>query len=151
MTKPKQTYKRPTLTGWAAPLFVGPFLSMVAAVSLFAWLGPEWKYVSRWVVFGVGLAAGSIVSFVYTLLLGLIDVLLLAVRVRTLPTGKNAWLASFGSTLAFLGSYLLIKPWAMYKAGPWVVVGALVVPMLVSAIAARVLYGARVLKSDDKK
>jgi len=114
-----------------------------------AW--PEWKYVSRWVVFGVGLAAGSIVSFVYTLLLGLIDVLLLAVRVRTLPTGKNAWLASFGSTLAFLGSYLLIKPWAMYKAGPWVVVGALVVPMLVSAIAARVIYGARVLKSDDKK
>jgi hypothetical protein len=39
----------------------------------------------------------------------------------------------------------------MYKAGPWMVVGALVIPMLVSAVSARVFFGARVLKADDKK
>jgi hypothetical protein len=103
--------------------------------------------VNRWVVWGIGMLAGSIVAFTYMLLLALIDVLLLAIRVRQLPTGKRAWASAFGSPLVFLGSYAVLEPWAYWKGGPWTVLGIVVVPMIVTAIVSRVFFGAKFEKS----
>jgi hypothetical protein len=142
-----ERYERPTIKGWVAPLLLAPWASVYAAVSLFAAFGPEFKYVNRWVVWGIGMLAGTLVSFVYMLLLALIDVLLLAVRVRQLPTGKKAWLSAFASPLAFLGSYAVLRPWTYWKQGPWVVLGVVVVPMIVAAIASRLFFGSKLRRS----
>ena len=140
-------YVRPTIKGWVAPLLLAPWASIYAAVSLFAAFGPEFKYVNRWVVWGIGMLAGSIVAFTYMLLLALVDVLLLAVRVRQLPTGKRAWASAFASPLVFLGSYAVLEPWAYWKGGPWTVLGIVVVPMIVCAIGSRVVFGAKLEKA----
>ena len=146
-TKDTGRYERPTIKGWVAPLLIAPWLSVYGAVSLFAAFGPEFKYVNRWVVWGIGMLAGTIVSFVYMLLLALIDVLLLAIRVRQLPAGKKAWLSAFASPLAFLASYAVLRPWNYWKGGPWVVLGMVVIPMLVAAIVSRVMFGSKIQKS----
>lgn len=146
-TKDTERYSRPTIKGWAAPLLIAPWASIYGAVSLFAAFGPEFTYVNRWVVWGIGMLAGTVVAFVYMLLLALIDVLLLAVRVRQLPAGKNAWLSAFASPLAFLASYAVLRPWNYWKGGPWVVLGMVVVPMVIAAIVSRVAFGSKIQKS----
>jgi len=142
-----ETYKRPTVGGWLTPLLLGPWLSIFAAVTLYAFLGPEWKYVSRWIIWGVGMLCGGLLGTVYVLMLALVDVALLAVRVRSFSTGKRGWLSSALSPFAFMGVYALLKPWTYWKGGPWTVVAILLVPMAITAIATRVLYGAKVQKS----
>jgi hypothetical protein len=142
-----ERYNRPTIKGWMAPLLVAPWASIYAAVSLFSAFGPEFKYVNRWVVWGIGMLAGTIVSFAYMLLLALVDILLLAIRVRQLPSGGKAWLNSFASPLAFLASYAVLRPWNYWKGGPWVVLAMVVVPMVVTAIVSRVAFGIKIQKS----
>ena len=142
-------YVRPTVKGWVFPLMIAPWVSIYGAVSLFSAFGPEFKYVNRWVVWGVGMLAGTIVSFVYMLLLALIDVMLLAIRVRSLPNGKNAWLSAFVSPLAFLASYAVLRPWAYWKGGPWTVLAIVVAPMVISAIVSRVFFGSRIQKEES--
>jgi hypothetical protein len=143
----EKRYVRPSIKGWVAPLMLAPWASIYGAVSLFAAFGPEFKYVNRWVVWGIGMIAGTVIAFTYMLLLALIDVLLLAIRVRQLPTGGRAWLSAFGSPLVFLTSYAVLEPWTYWKGGPWTVLGMVVVPMIVVAIVSRVAFGAKIEKS----
>ena len=140
-----KAYKRPSVGGWLAPAMIGPWLSTYSAVSLYAFLGPELPYVNRWVAWGVGMALGTLFAGFYVLTLVLLDVLLLAIRQRALPTGSKAWLMAMGAPLIPLVSYMVMKPWTFWKYGAWYGVAAsILVPVLVSGLGARVAFGEKV-------
>ncbi len=138
------TYKRSSIAGWLIPTMLGPFLAMVVAVGGYTLLGPFEDLVPRYVFLAFGLIFGSLWAFVYALVAGLIDLALLAVRIRALPNGKHAWLSSFVAPLIALGSYAVYSPHKWYKFGPWAIVIALVVPLLVSAFAGRLTMGKKI-------
>ena len=122
---------------------IAPFITISAAVGLYAALGPEVPYVPRLAVGVIGLLLGGVLGMVYVAMLALIDVMLLAIRVRQLPAGKSAWLASAASPLLFLGSYAVLKPWTYWRGGPWTVLAMVIVPMIVAAFISRLARGSR--------
>lgn len=122
---------------------LAPFITISASVALYAAFGPEVPYVPRLAVGIVGLLLGGVLGMVYVAMLALLDVLFLAIRVRQLPTGKGAWLASAVSPLFFIGSYVFLKPWTYWRGGPWTVLAMVIVPMVVAAVASRLVRGSR--------
>ncbi len=136
-------YERPQIGKWIFPAMVGPWLSMSTAASLYAAFGPEHRFVNRWAVWAIAMIAGALLSTVFTLVQVLVDVLLLALRQRRLPTGKAAWLMALGAPFAVASSYAFISPAQVYKYGPWAIVAAILAPMVVSAFAVRAVVGPR--------
>jgi len=141
MATPPTPYKRPSIASWLLPTMTGPWLAMVAAVGTYALVGPLHDLVPRWLFFGIGVLVGSLWAFVWALVASLVDLALLATRLRALPNGKHGWLSSFGAPLAALGSYAVYSPHKWYKFGPWAIVIALVVPLLISVVVGRVALG----------
>ena len=145
-----ENYKRPTVGGWLAPVLVGPWVSTYASVTLYAFvLGPEGQ-VTRWALWALGMALGTLFASAYVLALVLVDVLLLAIRSRILPTGRAAWAMSFFAPLVPLAAYATMKPWTLYKYGPWVIAGAVLAPIVVSAFGARMWFGHKTQDSRSK-
>jgi hypothetical protein len=72
-----------------------------------------------------------------------VDLALLAVRMRTLETGGRAWIRAVVAPLLPIASYAVYSPHNWWKLGPWTVVAAVLVPMLLSAVAVRVVSGKR--------
>jgi len=134
------TYKRPTIRGWLLPSSLGPFLAAYAAAVITAFFGPVDGHL-RWVVLAVGLAVATVWSFVYVLIAGLIDVLLLSIRIRALPNGKHAWLQGFAAPSAALLAYAVYPPHKWWTMGPWAVVIALLVPPVIAILASRIALG----------
>jgi hypothetical protein len=89
---------------------------------------------------------GSVWAFTFCTLLVVVDLLLLGVKVRTLPAGKRGWAISLLSPLAVFASYVAVPPYKFYASGPWAIGAAVLVPMVVVAIASRVLAGAKPLR-----
>jgi hypothetical protein len=136
-TEPR--YRRPSIPGWITPSFLGPWLSITLIVSAYAFLGPQWSYVPRWGVWGAGMLVGSLMGVVYIAAATVVDVALLAVRLSELPNGKRAWLGALIPPLAFMATYLVIKPWNFWKGGPGAVALALLVPPIAAALLSRIL------------
>jgi hypothetical protein len=126
----------------------GPWLSIALAVSLYAVLGPEHRFVGRWVVWAIGMGIGTLVAMLFVLVQVTIDVFLLAIRQRTLPVGKRAWLMSTGAPLVVVSSYALM-PRDLYKYGPWAIVAAVLVPMIVTALGVRIFAGQKIERSSS--
>jgi hypothetical protein len=139
-----ERYERPQIGKWIVPAMFGPWLSMSTAASLYAAFGPEHRFVGPWAVWAIGMIAGTLLATVFTLIQVLVDVVLLAIRQRRLPTGKAAWIMSFGAPFAVVGSYALMSPVDLYKYGPWAIVAAILAPMIVAAFAVRVVVGPRI-------
>lgn len=137
----EKPYKRPSIAGWLLPTMIGPFLAMALGVSLYAWVGPLHDLIPRSVFLVVGLLVGSLWALMYSIVTSLVDLALLAVRVRTLPNGKHAWLASFAAPLSALATYAVYSPHKWYKFGPWAIVGAVLLPLLITSVGSRVLGG----------
>lgn len=138
MTKP---YVRPTIGGWLLPVMIAPWISTYAAVTAYAFLlGPEGD-LTRWGLWILGMGLGTLFAGVHMIALVVIDVLLLAIRQRILPTGGRAWLMALLSPLVPLVSYAALKPWTFYKYGPWGIAAVLLLPILFSATGARVAFG----------
>jgi hypothetical protein len=129
-----------SLARWLLPTTFGPFLSTYGAVGLYALFGGH-DGIARWAILVLGLVIGTLWSAVYSLLLALVDVALLAARQRVLPEGKRGWGLSSASPLAVFVVYTVLPPASFYKFGPWAVAAAIVVPMIVVAIASRVAGG----------
>lgn len=136
-----ERYVRPTVGGWLRPTLIAPWLSTYAAVTAIAMLGIDRGIFGKGVAWIVGMTVGSVWAFVYCLMLVLVDLLLLGVKVRTLPAGKRGWGAAFLSPLACFGAYVAFPPYKFYMSGPWVVAAAVLIPMVIVAIATRVLTG----------
>lgn len=136
-----QRYVRPTVAGWLTPTLIAPFLSVYGAVTAIATLGIDRGVFGKVLGWALGMTVGTVWAFVFCLFLIVSDLLLLGVKVRTLPAGKRGWLASFLSPLAVFGIYVFAPPYKFYAAGPWAVGAAILVPMLAVAIATRVFSG----------
>jgi hypothetical protein len=148
MTEPsvdpsKVPYKRPSIAGWLAPVLVAPFVAAYASVAAYAYLGPLPDLVPRTAFLVVGLAVASLWAPLFAVIQGLVDLALLAIRLRMLENGGRAWLRAFVAPLLPLASYAVYSPHNWWKLGPWTVVAAILVPMLLSAVAVRVVSGKR--------
>jgi hypothetical protein len=132
------------IAAWATPLMLGPWLSIAGVVAAYAFLGPEVPYVPRAVVLGVGLALGAVVGALYVAVSAAVDVGLLAIKLRALPTGSSAVLAAMVPPIVFTASYALIQPWRYWRGGPWLVVLLFALPPIVAAIAGRAVFSRRV-------
>ena len=139
--KKEERYVRPSIAGWLLPTTIGTFLSAYAATSLFAAFGPLPDLVPRTVFWVVGMAVATGWSLVFVLLQSIVDLALLAVRLRTLANGKAAWLSALIAPLLPIATYAVYSPHKWWKLGPWAVVTAVLVPMLFSTIATRVMLG----------
>lgn len=139
-----ERYVRPTVAGWLTPTLIAPWISVYGAVTAIAALHIDGLFgkVLGWTV---GMLVGSAWAFVFCTLLVLVDLALLGVKVRTLPAGKRGWLLSFLSPLAVFGAYVAVPPYKFYAAGPWAIGAAVLVPMVVVAVASRVVAGRKPL------
>src|SRR5262252_1217326 len=138
-------YVRPTVGQWLRPAMLGPWLSIAVAVSLYAFFGPEFRFVPRWGVWAIGMAIGTLVAAVYVLVQVLVDVVLLALKQRAFATGRNAWLAALGGPLLVCATYAMIEPWTYYKS-PWMVVAMMIAPILIVTLAVRLFAGPKIDK-----
>ena len=139
--KKEEKYVRPSIAGWLLSTTLGTFVSAYAATSLYAAFGPLPDLVPRTVFWVVGMAVATGWALVFVLLQSVIDLALLAVRVRTLANGKAAWLSAIIAPLLPLATYAAYSPHKWWKLGPWAVVIAVLVPMVFSAVAVRVALG----------
>ena len=142
----EQRYVRPTVGGWLRPTLIGPWISVYGAVTAAAALGIDRGLFGKVVGWTLGMVIGTAWTFVFCLTLILVDVALLAVKIRTLPSGKKGWGAALLSPFAVFGIYAAAPPYQFIKYGPWAIVGAVLAPMLVVAIVARVFAGQKPLR-----
>jgi len=119
---------------------------MIGAVTAFALLGIDWGLFGKIAGLAVGLLVGSVWAFTYCTMLVIIDLLLLGVKVRTLPAGLRGWGASLVSPLAVFGVYGVLRPHTFWPYGWWTVAAVVLVPMLVVAIVTRVFAGRKPLR-----
>jgi hypothetical protein len=136
-------YVRPTFRGWIVPTLVGPLVSVYTTVTFVALLWGDVGTIWRGVGWVAGMVFGTVWAGLYMALLGLVDVALLAVRVRTLPVGRRAWAMALGCPVLIAGVYKLIPPYKFYASGPWGVVLAFLLPMVLVTLVARVAFGTR--------
>lgn len=142
----EQRYVRPTVAGWLTPTLLAPWISVYGAITAFVALGLDRSLFGKGVAWVAGMIAGSIWAFAFCAVLIVTDLLLLTVRVRTLPAGRRGWGTSFLSPFAVLAVYMAVPPYQFYKAGPWAVLAAVVVPMIAVAVTSRVAFGQKTLR-----
>jgi hypothetical protein len=140
-----EKYVRPTIAGWLTPTLVAPWVASYASTAAFLALGVDFGkwHTAAWVV---GLVFAGVFAFTYSLTLVLIDLLLLAIRVRTFATGKRAWLGHFLAVPAIFSVYVAVPPHKFWASGAWGVAAAVFVPMLVGALGLRIFAGRKPLK-----
>lgn len=138
-----ERYVRPTIGGWLAPTLIAPWISVYGAVTAFAALGVDWGLFGKIAGWAVAMFVGSVWAFAFCLVLMLVDVALLAVRVRTLPTGRRGWVSAFAAPLAVFGIYGIVPPHTFWRHGTAGVGAAILVPMLVVAVGMRIVAGRR--------
>ncbi|HEX4513837.1 MAG TPA: hypothetical protein VGH87_04850 [Polyangiaceae bacterium] len=139
--KKEERYVRPSIAGWLLPTTIGTFLSAYGATSLYAAFGPLPDLVPRTVFWVVGMAVATAWALVFVLLQSVIDLALLTVRLRALANGKAAWFSALVAPLLPIATYAAYSPHKWWKLGPWAVAIAVLVPMVVSVIATRVVLG----------
>ncbi len=136
-----ERYVRPTVAGWLTPTLLAPWISVYGAVTAFALLGIDRGVFGKVLGWSLGMLLGSVWAFVFCAVLVGIDVLLLSVRLRTLPAGRRGWGTALLSPGLVFGIYAAFPPYRFYPYGPWAIVAALVAPMVLVAIGVRVLAG----------
>lgn len=141
-----ERYVRPTIAGWLTPTLIAPWLSVYGAVTAFAALGVDWGLFGKIAGWAVGMLVGSVWAFVFCFMLLLVDVALLAVRVRTLPAGKRGWAGSFVAPLMVFGIYGVAPPHTFWPYGGWGVATAVIAPMAIVAFLVRVFGGQKPLR-----
>ncbi|MGF1467363.1 MAG: hypothetical protein ACFCGT_14655 [Sandaracinaceae bacterium] len=132
---------------WLKPTLLGPLLTLWSLVTLAAVIariagvalaGLTLGLVDDWLL---GMVNASLLGSMFGVLLVWIDVLLLRLKWRALPTGLRAWGTSCATPVLtgyVWGSGILPPPETMPA-----LVGWLFVPMIGSAFALRSLFGRR--------
>lgn len=141
-----QRYVRPTIGGWLRPTLIAPWLSVYGSVTAAAALGIDRGLFGKVVGWTLGMALGTVWTLAFCLMLIVVDLALLAVKVRTLPTGRRGWGAAFFAPLMVFGLYVAVPPYQFYPHGPWAIVGAILAPMLLVALVVRVFAGRKPLR-----
>jgi hypothetical protein len=136
-----ERYVRPTVAGWLTPTLIAPWLSTYGAVTAFALLGIDRGIFGKVVGWTLGMVLGTVWAFAFCLALVLVDLALLAVKVRTLPAGRRGWGAALLSPLAVFATYAAVPPYKFYPYGVWAIVAAVAAPMLAVALGVRLFAG----------
>jgi hypothetical protein len=139
-----ERYVRPTVAGWLTPTLIAPWISVYSAVTAFAVLGVDWGLFGKIAGWAVGMLVGSVWAFAFCTMLVFVDLALLAVRIRMLPTGKRGWGASFLAPLMVFGIYSLAPPHTFWPYGWWGVVAAVLAPMGLVALVVRLFGGKKI-------
>ena len=140
-----ERYVRPTVAGWLTPTLIAPWVTAYGATLAIAILHFD-NLFGKALGIAAGLLIASVWSFVYVAMLLVVDLLLLGVRVRTLPAGRKGWFVSLLSPLAVFGAYVASPPYKYYAGGPWAIAAAVLIPMAVVAIVSRVAGGTKPLR-----
>jgi len=131
---------------WFRPVLFGTLLGAwafaIASALLYStdWV-PSWipgVGLIKWTLF---LVVCTVVGFVHALVLGLVDVLLLSLKVRELPTGGRAWGTAFAGPIA-VG--LVLKLWPSIRLesiSMWML--SMLIPMIGISLALRLGFGKR--------
>ncbi len=141
-----ERYVRPTVAGWLTPTLIAPWISVTGAVTAFAALGVDWGLFGKVAGWAVAMAVATVWTFAYVAILLVIDLALLAVRVRTFPAGSRGWLTSLVSPLLVFGIYGAAPPHTFWRYGGWGVAAAVIAPMILVALATRVVGGRKPLR-----
>lgn len=136
-----ERYVRPTAAGWLTPTLIAPWISVYGAVTAFAALGVDWGLFGKVAGWAVGMVVGSVWAFVFCSMLVLVDLALLVVRTRTLPTGKRGWGTALAAPLMVFGIYGVAPPHTFWSYGGWGVAAAVLVPMVAVAVLVRIVGG----------
>jgi len=140
-----EKYVRPTVAGWLTPTLIAPWIASYASTAAFLALGVDFGkwHSAAWVV---GLIFAGVFAFTFSLLLVILDLLLLAVRVRTFSTGGKAWLGTFVTVPAIFACYVAVPPHKFWATGGWGVAAAVLIPMFIGALGLRIFAGRKPLK-----
>ncbi|MBX3215904.1 MAG: hypothetical protein KF850_27945 [Labilithrix sp.] len=141
-----ERYVRPTVAGWLTPTLIAPWISVYGAVTAFAALGVDWGLFGKIAGWAVGMLIGSVWAFAFCFMLILVDVALLAVRVRTLPAGKRGWGTALAAPLMVFGIYGVAPPHTFWQYGGWGIAAAILAPMALVALVVRVFAGQKPLR-----
>lgn len=128
-------YKRPSVASWMASVVIGTYAGAWGFATLSAMMRGG---LVKWVVlmaFCSALAAAQVV------VLGLIDAMLLWLRIRMLPNGQKAWLGSVLSMVLVLGLGMG-WPFAKYL-GPSGLIFSLLAPIVLVPLVVRLILGER--------
>ena len=136
-------YVRPTVGGWLRPTLIAPWLSVYGAVTAIAVLGIDKGVFGKVLGWTVGMVLGSVWAVVFCAMLVVVDLAWLAVKVRTRPAGRRGWGSGLLSPLVVFATYAVAPPYKFYPYGPWAIAAAVLVPMLLVAVGARVMGGLR--------
>jgi hypothetical protein len=139
--KQQQRYVRPTVGGWLTPTLVAPWLSTYGAVTAITLLGIDKGLFGKAIAWTAGMLLGSVWAFTFCLVLVLVDIALLAVKVRTLPAGRRGWGTSLLAPLGVFATYAAVPPHKFYPYGVWGIAAAVFVPMLLAAVVSRAVGG----------
>jgi hypothetical protein len=142
----EQRYVRPTVGGWLTPTLIAPWLSTYGAVTAITLLGIDKGLFGKAIAWTAGMVLGSVWAFTFCLLLILVDVALLAVKVRTLPAGRRGWGTALLAPLGVFAMYAAVPPHKFYPYGVWGIAAAVFVPMLLAALFSRVAWGQKTLR-----
>ena len=143
----EKRYVRPTVGGWLGPVLIAPWLVTYGLIALDFFLLPHGGFLGPWPWLVSALGFGTAVTFLHVAALVTSDLLLLGVRVRSLPVGRAAWGMAAGSTAALYVLYrFVVSPIAMIKLGPWVAAAAFLLPPIVAACGTRVAAGAKIAR-----
>ncbi|MBI2389317.1 MAG: hypothetical protein HYV09_06940 [Deltaproteobacteria bacterium] len=128
-----------SIASWMASVVVGTYVGAWGFATLSALLRGgllKWAFL---------MAVCSVLAAVQVVLLGAIDVVLLWLRLRMLPQGRNAWLGSIGSMAAVLAIGLRspFAGWHTTLVTPSWLVFSLVLPMLFVPLGVRLFFGER--------
>lgn len=138
-----ERYVRPTVAGWLAPTLLAPWISVYGAITAYAALGLEWGRFGKIAGWAAGMLVGSVWAFVFCAMLVAIDVMLLAVKARTLPAGRRGWLGALAAPFAVFAVYSVVPPHTFWPYGAWSVAAAVLVPMFAVALVVRVFSGSK--------
>jgi hypothetical protein len=131
------------LASWVGPAYLGTTISSWAAASLYVWLArPEpllGNLLLNWLVLVAFVT--PIASALATTMLTL-DVILLKLKVRALPTGGSAWRMALLAPLPVAGAFYLHHP--SFTLGLTTLLLTVLAPVAASAFTVRLAMGSKI-------
>ena len=128
-----------SLTSWMGPAFLGTILSSWVSVTLFVLLGKPAPVVHPLLTWALLVLPATGVAFGLATTMLVVDVLLLKVKMRAVPTGGPAWAMALVSPLLVGVSYWLYRPG--YHGGVGAMLVSIAGPVVLSAVVVRVAFG----------
>ena len=131
------------LASWVGPAYLGTTISSWAAASLYIWISKPDPFFGNILLNWLALVAfatpiaGALATSMLTL-----DVILLKLKLRALPTSGAAWRMALLAPLPVAGAFYLHRP--SFGLGATAFLLTVLAPVVASALAVRVTMGSKI-------